>query len=389
MESSVPDNEFRFFSGGLLHRILCMVGLAHPGAAVVKSRVAFLILLTYVPLVGLSMYQGIAYGDQLHVPFLYDISEFCRFLIVGPLLIIAEVLVEPWLVQGVQYIREKLVPEDQMDQFENIIQRAVRLRDSVPIELVLLGLVFIWQWSDVYAQSLSVANTWHQLPSNHENSLAYYYYYYFAKPLIRFLWMRWLWRYVIWSLLLCRLPALHLKLMPSHPDRHAGLLFIAKCHQRFVVLAFVFGAQVAGIFAERILHGGKTLFGLKNEMIGVVAVVQIIFMTPLLAFTGKLMNANRQGFFEYSELAGEYTTALKKKWIESKKQGDEILGTQDIQSLADIGNSFNVIAEMRTCLISKQLVFAFALAPLIPMLPLLLTVYPFDELVNHLLKAIM
>lgn len=268
-EQKEEDELSHFFSSGLLHKVLCLVGLAKVEAAAVKRRVLFLVLLTFLPLLILSAIQGVAWSG-VHIPFLYDVAELTRFLFIGPALIIAEVIVEPWLIQGVRYTREKLVPVEQMDEFRTIVARAIRLRDSVPLELLLLVIVFIWQWSDVVSQTQIMVNTWHQLPSNRENSYAWSYYYYFAKPLVRFLWLRWLWRYLIWSLMLCRLPSLNLRLMAAHPDRHGGLLFLAKCHQRFVVLAFIFGAQIAGIFGEQILANGKNLFNFKNEIIGTV-----------------------------------------------------------------------------------------------------------------------
>jgi hypothetical protein len=68
---------------------------------------------------------------------------------------------------------------------------------------------------------------------------------------------------------------------------------------------------------------------------------------------------------------------------------EDLLGTSDIQSLADIGNSYLVVREMKTCLIGKETLMAFVVTTLLPFAPLILTVYPFDELLRHVLKAMM
>jgi hypothetical protein len=67
---------------------------------------------------------------------------------------------------------------------------------------------------------------------------------------------------------------------------------------------------------------------------------------------------------------------------------DELLGSGDIQSLADLGNSFGFVRDMRLVPFSLEDVFRLALATAIPILPLLLTIMPLDELVTRLAKIV-
>lgn len=388
--AQVNKTDYSFIvQGGMFHQLLVAIGLGQPGTAGIRLRAACFVLVTYIPLLFLSLVQGVAYGAGLKIPFLYDVSEATRFLLVGPLLILAEGVLEPWLVQVAKHVRDRLILQDSLSQYDSLLRGIVRLRDSYVAELLLLAGTFVWQWMDaIYFPAVGSAS-WQALPGDVGPSYAWFWYAFLAKPLIRFLWLRWLWRYLIWSFFLCRLATLRMRVLATHPDRLGGLHFIAAGHSKFSLLALAFGAQAASIFGEQILVAGKTLMSFRYEIVGVVLIVLVIFLSPLLAFTGKLLEAKRAGLFEYGALADEYTDDFHNKWIGGARSGEPVLGTSDIQSLADIGNSYEVVHEMKTCLIDKDITMTFVIATLLPFAPLLLTVYPFDELLNHLLKVVM
>lgn len=180
-----------------------------------------------------------------------------------------------------------------------------------------------------------------------------------------------------------------LKPQSNSSYRLGGLEFIIAGHSKFAVLAFAFGMQAASVLADQIIFEGKTLMSFRYDLIGFVLLVSAIFLTPLLVFSLKLAQEKRLAIFQYGALADDYVAEFHTKWIKHNDKKENLLGTSDIQSLADLSNSFNVVREMRTCLISKNNISTFALATLLPFSPLLLTVYPFDELLNHLLKSLM
>jgi hypothetical protein len=60
------------------------------------------------------------------------------------------------------------------------------------------------------------------------------------------------------------------------------------------------------------------------------------------------------------------------------------MGSADIQSLADLGSSYEVIQSMRTTLISRDAIVTFAGAILAPIVPLALTMMPLEELLKKL-----
>jgi hypothetical protein len=65
-----------------------------------------------------------------------------------------------------------------------------------------------------------------------------------------------------------------------------------------------------------------------------------------------------------------------------------LLGSGDFQSLADLGNSFGFVRDMRLVPFSLEDVLRLAIATAIPLLPLLLTIMPLEELLTRLAKIV-
>jgi hypothetical protein len=65
-----------------------------------------------------------------------------------------------------------------------------------------------------------------------------------------------------------------------------------------------------------------------------------------------------------------------------------MLGSGDIQSLADLGNSFEVVRGMRIVPVTKEAMLQLGVATLIPIVPLVLTLMPLEELLQKLLGVI-
>ena len=64
------------------------------------------------------------------------------------------------------------------------------------------------------------------------------------------------------------------------------------------------------------------------------------------------------------------------------------MGSADIQSLADLGNSFEVVRTMRMAPVTKEMVLQLSLFTLAPIAPLALTMMPLEELVRTLLGVL-
>ncbi len=113
----------------------------------------------------------------------------------------------------------------------------------------------------------------------------------------------------------------------------------------------------------------------------------VVLFTPFLAFSGKLLQARHRGLLEYGLLASEYTRAFDAKWVHTRAGGEggagekPLLGSADIQSLADLANSYAVVRGLRFVPFDMFNVFVIVLAVVIPFCPLaFLVVSPMDVL---------
>jgi hypothetical protein len=66
---------------------------------------------------------------------------------------------------------------------------------------------------------------------------------------------------------------------------------------------------------------------------------------------------------------------------------EPLLGSADIQSLADLGNGFEYIRKMKPVPFSFRVVIQLAVITSIPCLPLLLLVFPVSKIINLLAGA--
>ncbi len=106
---------------------------------------------------------------------------------------------------------------------------------------------------------------------------------------------------------------------------------------------------------------------------------------PLLVFSPQLARTRRLGLDEYGTLAERYVREFDGKWLRGGAGASEpLMGSADIQSLADMANSFAVVRGMRRTPITRDAILLMAVAVLAPLVPLLLTVMPVEELTKKL-----
>ena len=98
------------------------------------------------------------------------------------------------------------------------------------------------------------------------------------------------------------------------------------------------------MIANRILHVGTPLTAFKVEIGIVVVFVQCLVFAPLLLFAPQLAKAKRNGVREYGTLAERNVREFDAKWLRGGTPPAEgLIGSADLQSLADLSNSFEVV----------------------------------------------
>ncbi len=382
-----PHPEVRDFSivlGGPFFQLLRRIGLTGSALELLYKRIFIISLLAWLPLLILAMVNGQAWGAGTQLPFIEDIEVHIRFLLALPLMIFAEKLVHERIHLMVEQFEErKLIPPEAQEQLSKAIATAYRWRNSIATEALIIVLIYVIGYNVVWNKAMALDTTaWYTDPPVGEGnlSMAGIWFRYVSLPLFQFLLLRWYFRVIIWARFLFHLSRIRLQLVPTHPDRTGGIGFLSNTVFAFMPLALVHGAIVGAMIANHIFHDGAALLDFRVEIALTVAVVFLLVMMPLLFFAGQLSDVKRMGSLRYGKLSARYVHAFEAKWIQQERPGEELIGSQDIQSLADMSDSYRIIEQMQLVPIGRADIIMLVLATLAPIFPLVLTMMPLSEL---------
>lgn len=393
------EHDLALFEGGPFVRFLRLARLRGDEIREHWQRRALcLAMITWLPLLLLAGLDGQAFGDLVKVPFILDATPHVRFLIALPLFVLAEISVNERIRGALpQFTRRDLVPQLALPRFRSTIASAIRMRDSRLAELVMLLIVYavaITQYRGGYFSlndfSLD-ASHWHMLPEGRGDgpSLAGFWLLFVSLPLFQFILLRWYYRILIWASLLWQVSRLDLSLIPTHPDRVAGLGFLSQTVHGYLPLALGFGAMLSAAIANRILYAGAMLTDFMIEITLMVAFVFCLVLVPLLFFAPMLRAARFRGMSEYGMFAEGVVRTFDKRWLreETREDGD-LLDVSEVSAMTDLDTTVAIIREMRDTPITREGVLWIAGAVLAPVMPLMLTVMPAEELLMKLVQML-
>lgn len=379
---AVPDFSLL---GGPFHRLGCRLGLIRRGTNTVALGLALGILLWSV-IVVLAFIEGV---DRQLFTF-SEVGGHTRLLLVIPLLFLCESWLDPRVAAWVKSLeRAGIVPPSALPALRYEVERISRWNNSwLPDTICLLLAVLM----SVFATDLQVSGfTATRDPSRAVDQmyLTALWYWFVCLTIFRFLLFRWLWRLGLWSFFLWRVSRLDLDLVPTHPDNAGGLGGLELVHTYFVPLVWAISVVQSANFAEEIYAGAMTFDDIYPGVALVLAAVAVLFLGPLFVFTPKLVVCRAKGLSDYGRLAASYVRNFHRKWLGTSAPPDEsLLGTPDIQSLADLANSVSIVRGMRYVPIGGRLLRNMVIAAIMPMVPLLLFKFPLVDLAKKLLSLL-
>lgn len=381
--------QFSLTHCGPVDRALARIGLAgreHPQLLVCALLPAALI---WAPLLALALLRP-QDGQGAAVRFLEDLSTHVRFLVVVPLLILAEAPIGRRTgIVAAQFVNAQLIGTRDRARFDGHIRSAGRALQSNVAELIIVvvaaacvvlairaltadGVTFWFEHAEAGGRSrLTLAGWWYALWS--------------WLPL--FLFLRWSWRYLVWCWLMLRLSRLDLQLVATHPDRTAGLAFVGFGHTAFSTVGFAASSMVAGAVGTRVLHEAVPLATFQWPLAAFVALAVVVGVVPLTVFWRPLRRAKEAAVVEYGSFVSRYVQGFQRRWVGTRAGEQPLDARDDIGPLADVGAAFERVATMRVVPVALATVLAFALAGILPLLPLLLTQLPLRELLKLLMQS--
>jgi hypothetical protein len=240
-------HDFSLVLGGPIYQLLRRAHLHGDHLEFLKRRLLSITLVAWLPLLLLAT-LGSATGSVGRLSFLHDVEVHVRFLVALPVLIAAELLVHLRVRPLVRrFVQWRIVSYQDLPRFDSAIESAVRLRNSIPLEVGLWLLVYtvgLWVWNDRIGLN---AATWYAMPGGRWHlTPAGFWYVFVSIPILQFILLRWYLRFFIWYRFLWQVSRINLHLVPTHPDRCGGLAFLGKSVYAFGPILFLLLSKNCG-----------------------------------------------------------------------------------------------------------------------------------------------
>jgi len=389
-----PRNEvgdFSLMQSGMLYKLFVRLRLTGYKLERPERKIMALIGITWLPLFILSSFFSSI--PDLKVPFLYNIEVHIRFLVALPIFIVAEVVANNRIRNLIrQFGLRNIIVDNDIPLLNNAIQKATKLANSKIADLILLVLVFTfgnWFWGRHFI--LNNVNTWFAIVIDGEKhfTLAGDWYAFVSVPIFQFILVRWIFNLFVFGYLLSKITKIPLRLIPVHPDRSGGIGFLVDYLHLITPFVFALNTLSAGGIADKIFFEGTPLNDFKISIFIYMVISVVITVTPLLLFMPTLYMVKRKNFREYGILSTRYVQEFYDKWISGKIKNDEpLLGTPDLQSLADLDGSYAIARDMRPVPFNIQNIGVLIIISGLPYVPLLLTVMSVDKLAEWIFNTL-
>jgi hypothetical protein len=319
----------------------------------------------------------------------HSLGTHTRLLVSIPLFLLAESLFSQRASDVVRSLRQsQIVASHEVLRLTSAWRQADRLWNSLATEVALAAFTAASIYAGLRVDVPTAASTWRTTAEGHL-TLAGGWYTLVSLPLFQFLLWRWVWRLLIWGWLLWRISRMDLHLVPVHPDKMGGLGALGAAHVDLAPVGGATSALFAASFAEQIMFGSATPREFLVSAAAIVAGTSAVLIAPLLFFSGRLLEVKQRGLLEYGLLGATYARRFEAKWIRGGAASDEpLLGTADLQSLADLSNSFAVISGIRLVPIARPQVVMLVASAAVPMLALILFEIPLEQLILGSLRLL-
>jgi len=390
----IDQMDFSLVLGGFLYQFFLRTHLSGDVLQLLTRRIVVITLLAWLPLLILSAAQGYAMPGGVQLPFLHDIELHVRLLIAMPILISAELIVHKRMRPVVSaFLERELIPPDAIPKFKAAIVSATRWRNSAYIEIIIIvivyaiGILFIWR-----TQLSMDIQSWYGRVSDDKfhPSWAGWWLTTVSLPIFQFLLLRWYFRIFLWGRFLWQVSRIKLNLLFSNPDHCGGLGFLSQITYAFAPILLAQGVLLAGMICDRILYANAKLTDYQFEIIGLLALQLFCVLAPLTVFSTQLLEAKRTGMLKFGNMMHRAVHDFHIRWFNEEHPANQsLMDPPDIQSLSNLGGSYECMKQMSMIPFNLQTVIHLLIITLLPLTPLLLSMFSVEELLGKLLKILL
>lgn len=384
----LDQHHYSLMRGGLVHRLLQAGGMLRGDARLSLVLAVVLVLISLAPLLVLTALAGTLWPHPPAMSLLGDYATLARVLLALPLLVLAAPRSDTLLRNAFRQLTHAgLVHPQRQDRLQRLLMTVRRWRDGWLPE----ALCVLIAWLPLLFGSDSVSLMPGVVDWRLEHGVltpAGHWYEWVAVPLFRLVALLWLWRFVLWTGLLWRLPRVGLVLHAEHPDGAGGLAFLGMAQERFAVLALAGGIVLAGACVNHVHYLGDSLYDLRHLLAGYVIGATLLLVAPLLVLMPSMMRAKRHALYRFDALGNRAADLFDQRWRSGPGQAaatDSLLDHGDASAFADFSGVYRGLASMSVLPLNRWNLLWIALHAVLPLLPLVLLAMSVDELARKLL----
>jgi hypothetical protein len=385
-------DEYSLIVGGLFRKVQVKLGVGNHQGVLALAGVCF----AWLPLVILTALDGTLYTGA-NLPFLKDIAFHARLLIALPVLILVRNNINIKTTAVTRYMANSLLDgEGRQKMIDVTIPRMQKLACSSLTEIVLilivLGSVLGLAKSGAYTGLLSDSTSWKfvGLPEDNMMSLAGKWAFFISVPFFQFLLIQWIWRYIVWMMLLFSFTKAGLKLLPTHADRSGGLSILIFAQRSFSFVFMAGSLVISGQLMVYILNSHEAIKMIQGVVIGYLILSIIILMLPLLFFIGKLVRTKQLGLLHLSQLATEMSERFEGDWLNDKPFEKRVAERQVDPSMAyDYASMYDNLQQLRIVPVTVRDIIGIALSIAIPFVPILFVYFSAAEVLSKIIGLLL
>lgn len=324
--------------------------------------------------------------------FLTDPGAWAKFLVAIAAFVLAEQQVEAGLRYKLrQFLRAPLIAPAATGDAMLAVDHALRQRDSHAAEIVCAALAFAASvvahanWEHVTVSSWAVTVT----PEGNHVTLAGWWTIVVSLPLFVFLFLRGVWRHLVWSWLLRRIARLELRLVATHPDGKGGLSFLADYPNAYMLFVFGVSSAIAAAVAKHLLQDTLTLATFTTMMGAWLVVVIAFFAYSLSAFSKPLATLKQQSLLALAAKATLVQRAAERKSLGANIVADSSEEAEREIEIIDLTKQYDVTRKLSAMLVNRSAVLPVAAAALLPFAIAGATRLPYKEVFSVLKKLLL
>ena len=372
--------------GGLLYRFFNLIRVNDDERWNVGRRTLFVLAVVWAPVFAIQLISAPARILQT----LLDYRLEARAL-AAVILIVAEPIMDSRFRLLIEHIREsRLLVGPDVVEMDRVLARLRLVRDSfLPEALFIVAVAVRAATSYSFVVEQTSGDLSYQNSTGVHLTAAGWYGLLVSVPIIQFLALVVLWRWLLWTIFAFRVSRLNLRLVPSHPDENGGLGFLSISTQAFAPFSFALSTVVGASFRNDILHNGKHLVNFKGPAIALVVILCAAAVLPLFFFIPKLLPLRRKGILQYSIVGHMQSIAFHDKWVHhGEEHEDEAMAAPEMSTLCDYNSAYKNVEDMNPVPIDKEALAGLAISIAIPALPVILAEIPIQTVLQDLFSAL-